>query len=713
MKIDIHVHTKKTKQGDASTREVDAKRFHEIISSTEVKIVAITNHNVFDLAQYKTFVEVVNDDFQIWPGVELDILEDDRRGHLIVVVAPELANELGKIIKELSKDISPDDFNIPLSDVISNFDNLNPLYIAHYKQKKPDLLDEDIDFIIENTKNRNRVLKEATNAVSAGIFISHGHSSIYGSDVQNWEKYQSLSKYLPDLRLPVESFEQFCLLLNKDQKAIDTLLDTKHPEKILIEPFKGDSPIELIVYDDINIFFGAKGTGKSDILTSIESYYANKGVGCSTFEAGTVRLEDAYDLNGKNLQVDLKDYDIDYCNKEIEIIKNACEVNITSLSRYRQFYSDSLKNKKAQRIKIKDFSTVNIQNFEREFGDIQESSRTVIEFSEFLEEKTILEEILGKEKIDALDSILKEAIEGLGEKVFEKFTNEKTAYLFNGIIEKFKNEVSRKTGTHTKPSETGFRAYAANRIKIEIAVKSILDNISKKIEIAEEYVGSLGDKGELYCKTEIKIQDGNIHEGRFKAVRPVKKGPQKSFSKIISSIKSKVYSHDLFHEIANLNQVEDINSVPTILELLVFDKIFTINKDEYKPSTGEASMILLHKELSEDKDVYILDEPEKSLGNEYINNVIVPLIKEKAKAGKKLFIATHDANIAVRTLPYNSVFRHHSHAGYKTYVGNPFSNNLVENKEKQEEMDWKDVSMRTLEGGRDAFGERGQIYGNP
>ena len=214
-------------------------------------------------------------------------------------------------------------------------------------------------------------------------------------------------------------------------------------------------------------------------------------------------------------------------------------------------------------------------------------------------------------------------------------------------------------------------------------------------------------------QTEIVIQSGGIHESRFKTIRSVKKGPQKSFSRIIASIRDKVYSDDLFNKIAEMNQTEDIDSIPTILELLVFDRYFTIKGDEYKPSTGEASMILLHRELIEDKDVYILDEPEKSLGNEYINNVIVPLIKEKAKMGKKLFIATHDANIAVRTLPYNSVYRDHSHAGYKTYVGNPFSNNLVEIKEMQEEMDWKDISMRTLEGGKNAFGERGQIYGNP
>lgn len=48
MKIDIHVHTKKTKQGDATTREVTPEKFSKIVQSTDVKILAIKNHNVFD-----------------------------------------------------------------------------------------------------------------------------------------------------------------------------------------------------------------------------------------------------------------------------------------------------------------------------------------------------------------------------------------------------------------------------------------------------------------------------------------------------------------------------------------------------------------------------------------------------------------------------------------------------------------------------------------
>ncbi|MBU1216069.1 hypothetical protein KJ870_05505 [bacterium] len=712
MKIDIHVHTKKTKQGDAETRKIEADRFHEIVSSTEVKIIAITNHNVFDIEQYQEFIAEVGEDFQIWPGVELDVIKDGRQGHLIVIVSPNKANYFSDTILKLTKDTTPDKFTISLEDVVSNFDKFMPLYIAHYHQKKPDLLDEDIDYIVEMTANKSRVLKEATNAVSAGIFISHGHASIHGSDVQDWNQYQEQSKTLPDLRLPVESFDQFCLLLDKDQVAINTLLNKKDPEQISVCPFNDETVIDIIVYDDINVFFGSKGTGKSDILTAIADYYSTKGITCKKFESGSVKLADAYDLAGKNLKIDLKDHEINYCNKEIELIRSAQEVHITSISKYKQFFSDSLKNKKAQKIKIKDMPRVNTQNSEREFELIQNSNGKVKEFKSFTEKNLILVDVLGKEKTGNLVSLLNEAIEGLDKKGFEKFSNEKSAMLFNSMIEKFKLEITKKTGAPIKPSETGFQKYASNRIKIELAVKNIMENILKKIIIDDEYVGNLGEKGELYCKTEMVIQNGNINEARFKPLGTVNKKPLKNFSRIMADIKEGVCSQNLFNKIAELNQIEGIDSIPTTLELIVFDKYFTINDEHYEPSTGEASMILLHRELSEDKDIYILDEPEKSLGNEYINNVIVPLIKEKAKSGKKIFIATHDANIAVRTLPYNSVYRHHDKSGYQTFVGNPFTNNLTNINNHESKIDWKDISMRTLEGGRNAFGERGQIYGN-
>ena len=195
-------------------------------------------------------------------------------------------------------------------------------------------------------------------------------------------------------------------------------------------------------------------------------------------------------------------------------------------------------------------------------------------------------------------------------------------------------------------------------------------------------------------------------------MKSVRKSDQKDFVRIMNKIKEKATSDDVFDSITELNTITDIDKILSLSDLLLFWRRFTLSEEEYSPSNGECSMLNLHSELAEEKEIYLLDEPERSLGNEYINDVIIPLINDKAIQGKMVFISTHDANVAVRTLPYNSIYRCHDKDGYGTYTGNPFSNSLIclENIEKT--LDWKQVSMKTLEGGQNAFGERGKIYGN-
>jgi hypothetical protein len=293
-----------------------------------------------------------------------------------------------------------------------------------------------------------------------------------------------------------------------------------------------------------------------------------------------------------------------------------------------------------------------------------------------------------------------------------KFLESKGIKLLNDIIDIFNDEVSKKTGRPQKPTKTGFAEYAANRIKIELAIKKIVGSIRMKITPVQEHVGSLGAKGELFCETKFIIQDGNFVDGGYSVVRNVKKTPQKDFSTKIFSIARHIYTNDLFEKIADLNGTDSIETITCISDLLQFCRHFTLDGNAYSPSNGESSMILLYRELKEDKEIYLIDEPEKSLGNDYISETIVPLLKEKALLGKKVIIATHDANIAVRTLPYNSIYRLREKNQYYTMTGNPFSNSLKCIYNSRPELNWKEISMKTLEGGKAAFGERGKIYGN-
>ena len=139
MKIDIHTHTKSCKSGDAPTREITPENFCEAILATEVKIIAITNHNVFDFVQFKAMETSLGEEAQVWPGIELDIHEEGSRGHLLIIVSPKQAKDFSEVVAELTKGSSPDNFTATIDKVLEKFDSFKPLYVAHYKQKKPNL----------------------------------------------------------------------------------------------------------------------------------------------------------------------------------------------------------------------------------------------------------------------------------------------------------------------------------------------------------------------------------------------------------------------------------------------------------------------------------------------------------------------------------------------------------------------------------------------
>jgi predicted ATPase len=712
MKIDIHTHTKKIKQGDSEHRNIDVAKFAEIIKTTDVKILAITNHNHFDLDQYSQFGAELNDVCQIWPGVELDILEEERRAHLIVIVNPLNAEAFSRIVKKLVGDTSPDNYTIGINDIVRNFDNLDAIFIVHYHSKKPNLTDKDVEKLISLVSNPKRVLKEASNSISAGIYISHGHNSIHGSDVQNWDEYISNSKMLPELRLPVESFEQFCLLLDKDDTTIKTILDKKTKEDIVIYPFGVAEPISLDIYNDINIIFGSKGTGKTDILKTLSTYYNGKGFKTEVYESNAKKIDDVFDLKGTTLTINVRDFEIDDCASELASIRNATEKEVTSLSKYLLYYSADATNKISKNIKIDKFTPLDENSAKRSFEDAKSNLKKIREFKDYCSDDTTkLKDIVGYSLLNELDNIVDRILEKINFESGKRFIDYKGISFFNKLVTLFVSEISKKTGRPEKPIKTGFSEYASNRIAIERDVQKILKNINSTIEPIIEEVGNLGDKGKLYCKTNLLIQNGKVADSKYKHITNNTKTPQKLVAEKIKTISKHIYANTLFEKIDELKKIESSESVLSINDLLLFHKHFTLDDNIYTPSNGESSMILLHNELMKDKEIYIIDEPEKSLGNDYISEVIVPLIKEKAKSGKKVIIATHDANIAVRTLPYNSIYREHDINGYYTYSGNPFSNKLICSNEKPD-LDWKIISMKTLEGGQSAFGERGKIYGN-
>jgi predicted ATPase len=686
------------------------------VSQTDVGVVAITNHNHFDLSQYNEIVakfEAANVPLLLWPGVELDISEGQRRGHLLVIAPPERVDDFDSRLAELTKDTHPDAFLITIQEVIASFDHLQPLYVAHYNQKKPDLSEEGIYELEQTVSQPWCVIKEVTNAISAGIYISHGEKSIYGSDVKDWSTYQADCLGLPELRLPVDSFNQFKLLLKRDESVINTLLEKKTPHEFELFPFGPDEPLRLEVYNDINIIFGPKGTGKTCLLESIAKWYSDAGMNADVFYSGSERLEELFDKEGKNLTVDLDGMGLSPCGTELDTLYEAEEVGITPLERYVNYFRARRDTAKSKKIAISDIVISHIPSLKNKYDDTNGSFNTINGAVRQIESDRLVKEITPVEEYDDLMRRLSLVLERLWNRKVEDYIEWKEAQLSLFTIETIAAEVARKTFSPIKPTRTGFQDYVRNRVKIKNAASTILSEMSKGITNSVEFVGNLGpNKGKLEFVTEYVIQDGTVSNTKgWIAFGGQIKNNQKSLARHIEQINKKSFDEDLFSALSKFRDEDNGPRVKSLAFWLLFRRYFTTDGKEYSPSSGESSMVRLQRELMQYKDIYLLDEPEKSLGNEYINNVIVPLIKRAATSGSRLFIATHDANIAVRTLPFCSIYRVHDDQGYHTYTGNPFLNRLTNISNQTDHLDWKETSMRTLEGGQEAFGERGMIYG--
>ena len=136
MKIDLHCHTKASKSGDPIERNINPKDLKKIISSNGVKIIGITNHNEFDYEQYKKIVTEIQNDFLIWPGIELDVKGKIKNGHVIIINNPSSVEKFNEEITKLINNVTPDNFVCELDDVIKLANSLDCLLIAHYMKPK-------------------------------------------------------------------------------------------------------------------------------------------------------------------------------------------------------------------------------------------------------------------------------------------------------------------------------------------------------------------------------------------------------------------------------------------------------------------------------------------------------------------------------------------------------------------------------------------------
>ena len=704
MKIDFHCHTKSVKQGETEKRNIDSKRFVEKINDANVKIVAITNHNDFDKKQYEEFVEEANESFQIWPGIELDIKDDETEAHLIIISNPNCLNEFETSINNLIGDNEKSTFIANIEDVLNEFNNKDVIYIGHYIGKKKMLSPKMIELMEKKIEEKYRLFLEPSNYKTLSVMSDNGFRAIMGSDVQDWEKYSSIN--LPELKLEVDSFNKFLLLAKKDVTTINTLLQKKEKRDIDISiKLKNKKVINqtIPIYNDINVIFGLKGTGKSCIIDGLCDKFIKDGIDCSIYRAKDVddTIKSMQTINdNEKFEVE---FDLNILSKFIEKISKWKDNNPTSLSNYIEYIETKDNNKNKKRLGITKLKPIKNNSTEK--------------YDEYLEKRKTIDNIINEYEdnnlYEFLDDNDKNILKEINNKIYIKydsFTKEeyikyKSIELSNNCITKIKEKADLLSSSKSVPNSTGFFEFAKNRLTLKNETNNILKLLRETKKIEEEKIGNLDEDKEVFLRKEYKTFFDNETGFKFGQTATTLKSVLKTLKNV-----NKKSLEDVNEYIKLFNQELKDNNIQAT-DFIGIKKYFINNKGEaYEPSDGERIMLILDRALFENKEVYILDEPERSLGNNFINDVVLPRINELAKLKKTIIIATHNANIAVRTLPFVSILKEYTKGEYKTYIGNPFVNKLINQDNEEDFKNWKDESIRVLEGGNEAFYDREDVY---
>ena len=702
MKIDLHCHTKKVKKGDNEKRNVSLEVFKQKISDADVKIVAITNHNLFDLEQYNIYTEAVSDYCKLWPGIEIDIQEENSsRYHLIVIANPENAEEFSSITKELFDGQDLDTYTLNCKEVYEKLNACDVIYIPHY-HKKPGISESDLIKLKTVVNDDSRIFYEPSDHRSLGVFANYNYSVMIGSDVQDWSKYEKST--FADLRLPVETFSQFCMMSKRDNVVINTLLNKKVSYQMIASPHSSVK-LNLKIYEDVNIIFGQKGTGKSEILNSLYTSMLSKGKSCEKYIGTEKDYEFKKVLKNKDMEADLSLLGIEDCADDFKAISMWTDTNPTQFSNYINWYETKDNNRNKRRMKITEASKL-IENKPKQYDIHEKDKKTIKQILKHFSDIDI-SMYLNAEKYEQLLLLFKE----LTDKVFEEFKNDViskcSCELTNYSIENIKNIADKNSNTISKPSSTGFGEFALKRVKLCKIIKNIINAFLVGSFNEREYIGELEEKGKIYINKRYRMLcDESRTEEFSKGIQKLKQ-----IKKQLYLVLNHIYSDGLNDCLSELKTMIDEESVENLKPFLGLSKqVVTEDGQEYSPSNGEKGILLLQNILNKEADAYFLDEPELGMGNSYIDQNIRPIISGLAKRRKVVVIATHNANIAVRTLPYMTIFREHKNGIYTTYVGNPFNDILQNIDDENDYRSWTTESLHTLEGGEEAFYERKNIY---
>lgn len=719
-KIDLHIHTQECKQGDGKKRVITPENFIRKMRDNNVEVCSITNHNKFDIDEFKE-IKSLDEELTIFPGMEIDVmLPGESHRHIIVVVNPDKAEEFDSIFDD--PDRNYDDYNIGYEEFLDKvrfFNSTDLIIIPHFysKDKKRGVTEAEATRLREDLKDYIIIL-EPKNIQAMGIINAHNDLALFGSDVKDWGKYEDI--ILPEIKYKIDNFRKFYKLAEDPSFFVKSVLEQTRSYAVTkydgVKAYK-DLNSAVDIFEDINIIFGEKGSGKT-VFVKNYIYPTLKSLGKNVF------LHEGKDYNseyqsivddlGNNVVID--EEQLNEIKQIITLLLDYSELNkFDGLQQIIDFNNSELTNRNALSIQKRNARVSRTSNSEAVSSILNETSL----FYKKIDEVKIINNRIerngeNKKNLDRnLDLLKNDILIDTKHIIKNYFSNKGAVQSINSI----KDSIKKQTGSDSKPTHIGFSELVGKRLE-RIKNNQRLKNLLKEIEKTEiNSLGVLPQKGKVNLKTEIKVlPETEVYSSQSEFDR----------NGIVSrrEMMKKINHFDINSSFHEINKYFNISEKETDVDDFVgkiikrFNKVVLINSGgqstNYDPSEGEKAILSISAILENNQfDFYIFDEVERGLGNYYISTYLIPKIKELRDRGKTIVISTHNANIAINTLPSQTVYCDYDVVNDIPifYVGNMYSNELINPSKPDGNLKWETVALKHLEGSEEMFTNRRELYG--
>lgn len=667
-KVDLHIHTISTISDSAFTFSLDT--FKRYVKEVRLDAVAVTNHDVFDAAQFRLIQEAL--DAIVFPGIEINV----EKGHVLIIgSASELddfetkAGVVSQRITKIGDSISVDELRKIYGD-LSNY-----LVIPHYDKAPPiagDTLEKLKPYVcageVDSAKKFVRAIKDETKLTP--VLFSDARMK---ADLTKWPTRQTFVD---------------CGILSLG--ALKTCLRDK--SKVALS--EGDGNKLWQVFEDgqklstgLNVLLGARSTGKTYTLDQISKtmegvkyikqfslVQQNEAANEREFKSNVERRRSVFVgeyLSGlKRVLDEMMTVDSAANDREVEryvetLLKSAEEAD------RRDAFS------KAALFDEVDFPIGNT----RTLSDLISSVRHVIENGEF---RDVIEKHVD---LRSLKSLARELIELLRARTLE----DEKKKLVNGLVREIKQGLKVRT--------------AAVQVEDVDLYETCMD--AKRIQRFTEIVG--------YLKKEAVVFEESIQGFRIEARREPYTGAGQI--KDVSGVKTSFA--EAFRKYANpyeyLRELLANDSLPRSELYKLFVKISyrILNKDGFEVSGGERSEFRLLQEIADAQnyEILLIDEPESSFDNLFLKSDVNQIIKGISET-MPVVVVTHNstvgASVGADYLLYTKKELQSGKPVYRIYSGYPTDKQLLSVDGKA--ISSHEITMDSLEAGVGAYESRRERY---